>query len=61
MSEADHLDLESADQDDAPTSAISKLTTFDDTETAEETTTRINKLEEIRKAVNLKNWLIKMH
>ena len=61
FSEADLLALESEDQNDAPTLAMSRLTTSDDTETREEITTRINKLEEIRKAVNLRNRLIKMH
>ena len=61
MSEADQLDLESEDQDNPSTLAISRLTTSDDTETGEEITTRINKLEEIRKAVVLRNRLMKMH
>ena len=55
MSNADELDLEAGDQDLAPTSAISRLSNSDDTETAEETTAITNQQEEIR------NRLVKMH
>ena len=61
MSEADQLDLEAEDQDRSTTSAISRLSTSDDSETIEETTTRTDKLEDIRKAVSLRNRLVKMH
>ena len=59
MSEAEQLDLEAEDQDRLSISAISRLSTSDDTETLEETATRTDQLEQIRKAVSLRNRLVK--
>ena len=61
MSNADELDLEAGDQDVLPTSAISRLSNSDENETTEETTAITDQLEGTRKAINLRNRLVKMH
>ena len=61
MSNAEELDLELGDQDVLPTSTILRLSNSDEHETTEETTAITNLLEGIRKAMNLRNKLIKMH
>ena len=61
MSKTDQLDLKTEDQDRSLTSAISRLSTFDDSESIEETKARTDKFEEIRIAVSLRNRLVKMH
>ena len=61
MSNADELDLEAGDQELVPISGIARLSSSDETETSEETTARTDQLEGIRKAMNLRNRLVKMH
>ena len=61
MSEADQLDLEAEDQDRSSTSAISRLSASDDSETMEEIATRTDELKQVREAVSLRNRSVKMH
>ena len=61
MSNADELDLEVGDQETSPTSAMSRLSSSDENETNEETEALTDQLESIRKAMNLRNRLVKMH
>ena len=61
MSEADELDLGADDQDLLTISTITRLSTSDGTEATDEATARTDQLKVIRKAMNLRNRLVKMH
>ena len=61
MSDADRLELATEEQEQSATSAISRLTTSDASESREVTAARNAQLDHIRKALSLRNKLVKMH